>query len=301
MTFTTRASLTTVTIFITLFTALTATSKTISDSLVKDLECAGLSPGNVLSRVRPEAFFPIQHMPMQNWRANLLGQCWGLALAQRRMFYLARTGVPEAKLSRQLVRYGLDLARGTQPQNCGNMHSDGGIQAMPCSEPATPFKVFAIPEAALPQSTLFRAMDKGIDGRDLRGEIEFAQQTRFYNIGNFDLLTDRSELSRRKNAAIFEQISSSVARGRMPLVIARVTTLMQHAMLVKRIYRQDARTYGLVLYDSNRPEEESGIFYREGLFLANADLPIGISIRDEEEMDRIEDALFAHYRRLCGR
>lgn len=290
----------TVTFLLTLSTALTVSAKSISDSLVKDLDCAGLAPHNVLSRVRPEAFASAHHIPMQNWRANLLGQCWGLALAQRRMFYLARTNVPEAKLSRSLVRYGLDLARGTVPQNCGNLHGENGIQAMPCSEPATPLKVFSIPEASLPKSALFRAMDQGIDGRELRGEIELGQQRRFFNLGNLDLVIQSTELARRRNAATFENIWSSVARGRMPLLIARVDAFTQHAMLVKSILRKDARTYGLVLYDSNRPEAESVIFYRDGLFLAMADAPIGITIRDEDEMDRIEDALFAHYRRLCG-
>lgn len=289
-----------VTFLLTLITALTAVARTVSDSLVQDLACAGLTREGVLLRVRPDAFAVAQHLPLRNWKANLLGQCWGLALAQRRMFYLARTGVAGARPSRALVRYGLDLARGSQPRECERRNDEAAFTAVPCTEPATPFHVFEIPEPALGRSALVSAMNEGLEGRDLRGELERGQQRRFYDLGNLDLVLQSSELAHRQNAATFEQITDAVARGRMPLVIARFDVLTQHALLVKKIFRKDERTFGLVLYDSNRPEAESGLYYRDGLFFVREDLVIGVTIRDEEEMDRIADALLAHYRRLCG-
>ncbi len=268
--------------------------QTISDSLVSQLQCKGLSSQNVLSFVNKNSWSVENHIPTQNWGANFLGQCWSLATAQRRFFYLVRTGVAKSKTTKKDIEYGLDISRGS--------HFSGDDLEL---------RVIKVPEKNFSTSDLYYGMYQGSRSqeRNFKSEIELHQQKKFYNLGNLDLLSGGNDFSKQHNEGTLHKIQLDLKRGRMPLVILRPTTTNQHVVLIKGIEHLGPKSYRMSVYDSNQPYGNGTLNYDQGIFHSTdiigrflperASQAIGVTLRDEDELEEIENTLFEYYSTLC--
>lgn len=288
-----------------------------NDSYAKSLSCSGLSKKSVLKSVQSTAFSVTKQFPVQNWSSGVLGQCWSMALSQRRFFYLARYEVRgAAKQQDELVTYGLNLIRSTDP-NSAERGPDREGESRNSSEQYTPLAVFGLEEKGLSApdrwgyssaSNYMRALQSGTQGRNFRTEIEYRQKLRFFSPGNLGMVFGSRERSESANEESMEEILKDHEAGRITLLIVRAATSLQHAILVLRVEKVAEGNYRLLVYDSNQPGREPSIEYRDrqfyapsvvGLFHHDARSPVGIFVKDDDEMDEIQDALYAHYRGLC--
>jgi len=267
----------------------------LSDTLVKNLSCANLNVATLLKSLQPTAFSPDKQFPVQNWSSGTLAQCWALALSQREFFYLARFGVDGAKKTQKAnIVYGLDIAHGT----------------------ADPLKTFNIQDKGLseekdfwPEPTPFMsALSAGIPGRSFQSEIEARQEARFYSAGNLGMVFGSRDRDTGTNQETMNTVLSDTSEGRMPLLILRAELTAQHAILVKKVTKSKNGTYTLTCYDSNQPTKEATMQYKDGefyapnivgLFAEDGSSPVGVFLQDEDDMDRIQEAVFEHYRATC--
>ncbi|MCM2324141.1 MAG: hypothetical protein NDJ90_12850 [Oligoflexia bacterium] len=288
----------------------------VSDSLVSKLSCSKLSPQNVLTFVSKDAFTEERHMPIRNWSSGVLGQCWSLGLFQRQLFYLARFGVPGSKSDPEYV---LNLARGTNADACQAKNGFVDENNQTCVEPVTEKKVFKIPETVLSGRNYYRAVEPGSlmgalsshRGRSLRTEIEARQKRSFFSPGNLGMLFSSRERSESANLDTIEAIKKGLDQGRMPLIVIRAATSAQHVVLIKSIEKEKLgeNRYLMKLYDSNQPYRDAEMVYSDGQFYApdviglffrdRIQAPVGVFLKDEEEMDDIQKANYDYYSSLC--
>jgi hypothetical protein len=287
----------------------------INDSLVKDLDCSTLSRGTVLRYVRPEAFSADNHIPVSNWWGkNNLGQCWALSLTQREYFYLVRLADPGARDIRESgeLENAMNLAAGKVfRKNCK------GNDASRCySSQETPMKVFSVPDRDIADSrfksgAFMEELTRGFNRpkRNFENAIEMRQSDRFFRRGNLDLIDAPRDRTPQENEAAMAQIEQDLGQGKMPLLIVRIAKTNLHVVLGKSLEKLADGRYRIALYDSNQPRLEPVLEYKDKEFYAPEVLnrigvddpvsPIGIFVRDEDKMDKIQDALFAHYQDLC--
>lgn len=301
-------------LIITLSTALLphlAHSRVISDSLVKNLDCSRLQVSNVLSSLRPSAFSELNHFPIQNWGANLLGQCWALSSAQRRFFYFLRTGEARAQITRKGLEKALNMVGAHVPSECPqNVELNGQY----CDRPSFKNIVVPIREASLGSSSLFFKMQDGLGGsatRSFEREIEGLQQRKFYNLGNVGFLTTPVALSSSQNYKTLNHLTKSLKQGRLPLVVVRGSTASQHVVVVKSFTQHAKDHFSFQVYDSNSPYSDAKMEFILGNFdaqeiigrfdPANADRPAGVLVTDEADMDQIQRDLFDYYSAQCKR
>lgn len=270
----------------------------ISDSLVQNLKCDQLTPQNVLSFIpHRKAFSSDQHVQIPNWDSGVLQNCWGLARAQRKFFYLIRTDATQNSPSLSLVNYALDLARGSsRAKNC-----DSNDSSAFCSDVRTPLRVIPIQESKFSSSRLLQKMVHGVQKpleRNFKTEIEYSQQNRFFDLSNLHLVFENHTLNRERNQALITKIRSLVSWGRMPMLVLRLNTMSQHVVLVKGIIEVQGGSR-LVLYDSQEPFDDRVLEYQDGIFYGNR-TALGVTLVDEDGMDEIQLALYQHYSALCG-
>jgi hypothetical protein len=248
-------------------------------------------------------------MNRHNWSSGLLAQCWSLSHTQRLFFYLGRTGSHiDPNQSQQNIENVLNMIRGTVPLD---MPVQDGVSY---AEKPTELRVFPIPGKSV-NSSLYDDLQVGISSgaaghRSLTSEIEHYEQVRFGSVSNFSLLAGKSrETSDRQNEKTIQQIASDIARNRLPLIVIRASMTLQHVVLVKRIEQTAADSYKLIVYDSNYPTEENSLTYQDKKFYApnftydlgvdNPDAPVGVFIKDESDLDDIQDTLFSYYKNIC--
>lgn len=276
--------------------------KLVTDSLVKNLDCNALTRANVLQFVDRTAFASGGHFPVRNWSSGVLGQCWSLAAAQRKFFYLVRLNQEGASLKASL-KYSLEMIRGSKPQSCTESFSNQ------CSEDPVPLKIFSVADRSLEEGEFYQKLFSTFLNR-FKAEIEYGQEKRFYNLGNFGLATASTEVSRDASKKVFSQIQKSFAQGGMPLLVLRPSTLVQHVVLVKQMEKISDKQTVLSVYDSNQPWDDQQIIFQDGLFFAPdilsgfgsqfANRPVDVLLRDEDEMEAIRATSFAYYKKVCA-
>lgn len=292
---------------------------TINDSLVSDLACSSLKKKDVLKNLQRDAFSLDRQFPVRNWAANMLGQCWALALSQREFYYLGRYSVPNARRKQdETVLYALNLIKGTQPDPnaAPRNYGESGNEASTYEAP-TPLQVFEIEDKGLLEvdrygyattSKFMNALQSGVNGRSFRSEIEARQMGRFYSPGNLGMIFGGRERSEDTNEDTMKEILASWERGRIPLIIIRASTAAQHAVLIKHIEKVRDGHYVFTVYDSNQPGREPQMEYKDrqfyaprivGLFHADGYSPVGVFLKDEDEMDELQEAVFNHYSAVC--
>lgn len=263
----------------------------ISDSLVKDLSCSKLSSDNVLLSLQPDAFSVEKQWPVQNWGANGLGQCWALALSQRQMFFLARFGVKDA---------GNPRTNGTRDQAM-NMIKDGDNS-----------RVIQVSDSGMGDyyrsSDFYNSLREDKGGNNFRSAVESRQIGRFYSPGNLGMVFGGRERSESANEDTMKDILKDMSKGRMPLLILRAALTAQHAILIKKVEKLGENHYRFTCYDSNQPGREATMEYKDrqfyapnivGLFDYNARAPVGVFLKDDDEMDDIQETVYKYYSELC--
>jgi hypothetical protein len=272
----------------------------ISDSLVKNLSCATLTPENVLSSLQDDAFSPSRQWPTKNWGnvtvenglMGLDGQCYSLAYSQRRLFYLSRFNLQSTAQWRETRKSILDLIR-----------------------PELESKVFEIPDSSLSSNTVYNLFTRQSDDRHFTSSVEQLQRNLFYRISNAPIVMPNLNLkwanrSESTNQKTMESIASELRRGRMPMLVVRASLATTHVILVKKIERLDSGFYELTCYDSNQPTIDVKMTYLNGQFYAPSIVgkfdesfsakPIGVFIEDNKDMDEIQTIVYEYYRDLCG-
>lgn len=269
----------------------------ISDSLVENLSCKTLTFENVFEKRREDAFSVEKHWPMVNWNASLLGQCWGLSLSQRRLFYLARfpTGGDKKNIEK------------------GEIPKEKLLKLIRREDPAEVFKMDNLTE------------EKDIisikEDPEYRNEIMIRQKKRFYRSENLSMLFSSRERDDDTNKETIKTIQKNIKNGRMPLVVLRATRTAQHAVLIKKCEPLEGLgpdVYSMTCYDSNSPGVEKKMLYYQGQFYADdimgiflpnerdpetgvrKPLSVGVFLKDDPEMDEIQQTAYNYYANLCS-
>jgi hypothetical protein len=267
----------------------------ISDSLVLNLSCHSLTRDNVFSNLQPHAFTSSRHIPLQNWPQNFLGQCWSLSLAQRELFYLVRFGGDEGNSQQQAVtkKYIMDLAKGNADYRIASISTEDLDTRNTSNDPvADPLFTSAGENSEL---------TNGIAAREIK---------RFISPFNAPLAMGNRDRHRGDNKATMKGIVRSLAQGRMPLLVIRPQINEQHVVLVKSATGNMDTGYTMSVYDSNFPDGDNELTYKDKefyaseiieRFAADSTSPVGVFMEDEGDMDKIQDANFAYYAKLCGK
>jgi hypothetical protein len=251
----------------------------VNDSLVQNLSCKKLTKQNVFTSLQPNAFAVDRQIPLQNWNANSLGQCWSLSLTQRELFYLLRFGAVGVTNDISFVLQLADIAPNRKV--VGTTAPCLGCRA----------GIFSALKSA------------GIEKR-----IEAKQMARFYDPSNYDMILSNRERSLSEDAQSMQKILGDLKMGLMPLIIVRAELFMQHAVLVKSAQMMGPDSYNLVVYDSNHPRSENSMIFANGRFFApeilkglthQTDQAVGVFLKDQTTMYWIQEAAFLHYQSLC--
>ncbi len=148
--------------------------------------------------------------------------------------------------------------------------------------------------------TAFESVD-----RSFKSEIIHRQNKRFFSPFNISLVTGYRNRSEGANTDTMKKILKSRTRGRMLILIIRMARATQYAILVKDVKKLDDNKYQLSIYDSDFPIwDEKIIFDKNAFYAKDVDFdhlndPVGVFIRDEDDMDAIQKANFEYYSKLC--
>lgn len=304
----------------------------ISDSLVKNLSCKNLNYDNVLLSLQDDAFSVDRQFPMSNWSSGALGQCWGLAFSQRRLFYLSRfsnkeelPALPDETRKKMLEMFSLKKpeeiikidskiltdARTTTIAKSLAFVTDfykNNLSKEIYEESLRENEFYAIYPTSFHyySSELINKLHEKKDGKDFESVIESLQRSLFFRIGNTNLVAGEVVRSNSDNKKTMEELLKNTSRGRMPIVVVRSKITAQHAVLVKRIQKISDKELRLFCYDSNVPGREVVIDYNDESFSTNAMVSnnivndtVGLFIKDEEDMDYIQNTVYKYYKNLC--
>lgn len=258
----------------------------ITDSMVRNLSCQRINPRNIFTALQPDAFGTAHHIPVKNWTANGLGQCWAMGLTQRDYFYLLRFGARTNPANKNNdLFYMLGLARGKYP--------------FPYSLQR---KVIGLGET---WPTTFSELQ----AHGFKQQVEGREIDRFYDATNLDLVVGNRERFPFSDFQTMQQISWDLARGRMPLIILRAARDIQHVVLVKSMQKIGPETFMLNVYDSNHPDYDNTMIYQDRRFYApkillgmvgDINSPVGVFLRDEDQMDLLQSVVYRHYASVCA-
>jgi|GEM_PF-3509301 len=271
----------------------------INDSLVSNLDCKKLTPYNVLTYVRPDAFSKDRHIPFINWWTPFQpGNCWGLSQAQRRLFYLMRFNErdPSKKVTKteysQLLTIVGPSFENLQIENMistpyNSLNKIGWFNGNFLQEPAGVFHDIL---------RLFKN-----SSQIFKEQIESAQDLLQSDIENINILLDSRKHDHRMNYMTYQTILSSLKMGRMPLLVIKLSLVDFHVILVKRTLGN-----GLEIYDSNSPFLTKKMYYINGeFFIPEINMgqtgkePLDIFLRGEDEMNRLAQINFNYYQKRC--
>jgi hypothetical protein len=251
---------------------------TVSDSLVKNLDCSTLSKDTVLASLQPDAFSSEREIPITNWGDILfpLGQCWGLSHAQRALYYLGRF------------------------ENRSELESSAVmLQVLKIFQGGALTTVFPVSE------TFFSQLESS---QTFKENIQDYEASRVFNFANLDLMGIRDR-SKSDNAATFATIQAEVSKNRLPIITLRINPLLQHVVLVKKITEESPGIYRLSVYNPNLPNHENDVIFSNSEFHApqiidvwdklTPQLPVGVFVVDEGDMDQIQSTLLSYYSAQC--
>jgi hypothetical protein len=309
--------------------SLAAETKTITDSFVNKLSCKNLTVDSIYKSLQPTAFHTYYHIPIPNWKFHsggpVLGACWGLSSAQRKMFYLARFEEPENLSKSELRRKTLDMFRGSEltEQQVGNgrpramntplrqleviKYSDRSLMSSWAHEDANPNGLFPL---------LNRGYKEQLGGetvwKTVKLDLQRSQQQHFFRGGNLQMVVgDVMERNSVDSLLTITQLEKNLKSKRLTLLVLRGGTTNQHVVVAKEIL--DMGKYFLIMvYDSNNPLADVPMYYQKETktFHAPAIMSIaeksgdhsralGVFIVDEDERAPIEAAMLRYYRSEC--
>ncbi|MDR3608442.1 MAG: hypothetical protein P4M08_13825 [Oligoflexia bacterium] len=283
---------------------------------------------------RPDAFDYHRQMADQNdgWH------CWAASLAQRRLFYLARFGVDgiaPLKDRPQDLDYALDLINGSAYEPNGG----SGKRSMEPSYSDLPYRVLPLKDSSLQcyenrciapvgspyfeeqfskiqdpyakanylegRSVFFQPPDdytaivEGVpsERRNRESELTYSQISRFLNPADIGLLIPESNVAAH-NEAVLKMIEKNIKKGRITLVVFHNGLTENHVSLISSI-QNGPDGLDLQGYDSNNPTGVGGSDpLKDGLFKGSPSTTM--FIRDEDDMDKIQNAEYDYYQHLCS-
>jgi hypothetical protein len=148
--------------------------------------------------------------------------------------------------------------------------------------------------------------------RKIKTEVERYQRWRFHKFENSKLATEAIPREKSINLQVSKELITSVNKRKLPLVDIKPTLTTQHIVLVKN-YEYGPNQIKFLVYDSNHPEIDNYFTYdtKDKQFRAtdiikrfkgikNPDQNVSVYIVDEEDHDKIGDALLNYYLRKCN-
>jgi hypothetical protein len=278
---------------------------------------------------------PIHNWSFANGPYNL-GVCWSLSHAQRLLFYLAQWQDHNPSEDDYTATYGiplLNLFRGSKPVKGSfanvrdlqlkefytfqiqSFSTDSGLFADILKGIWDPLQNY------LPLDHTFNE----ISGEDLSPlviangkllrkfttEIERYQRWRFHQFQNSKLTTEPVPRPRNVNLQLSNALIANLDRKRMPLVDIKPTLTTQHIVAIKN-YERGPELIKFFVYDSNLPNIDNYFIYdvKKQQFKAheiiknfsgirNPDQDVSVYLVDEEDQQKIDQALFNFYKGKC--
>jgi hypothetical protein len=278
-----------------------AAEKTISDSIVSNLDCSSLSKDTILKSVRPERFSVSFHYPLTNW-GN--GQCWAMSRMQRIFGYLAKTdGSPtDAEL---------EIARSIFRQYTSEPNDSGAGTRSVYTAP----QVFTFPAPGRFQRTVGWDQSLKFD-QALQSDLLASQSALGVEIGGgaanglqyFKLLSGLMT-----EADVAKEIDQSLSEGWRPMIgiygkFQGIDKNAGHAVLIESSQKLNEQVTKYAIYDSNNPGDDSAIYYDKSAgfqpgpgnddFFPKEMKVVVISDYDRRE---IKNALYDYYSKACSR
>ncbi len=313
-----------------------ASAKTVTDSLVANLNCDNLNVSSIYANILPAAFSSANHLPVKNWAFSSggigLGACWGMSSTQRKLFYLLRLNESHAA-DFDLTR-ALDTVRGTtvgalmmqensadpnsrDPQRLNeNKLKEYGV--IPLREPNI--------TSEWSRNTGLGFLERMLKGqtyqigsrqvyRALRTEVERSQELHFFRARNIGMGAGSGPRPPKENADTLKILMANMSSKRLSLINLRLNTTTQHIVIPKTFTKDGKGNVWITAYDSNQPENDQLIYYAAsnghfyspqimGGFIgdpAGMDYthPLGVYVVDEEERGYIDQTLLKYYKGLC--
>jgi len=156
-------------------------------------------------------------------------------------------------------------------------------------------------------NSTIKALFKDSGGSSFTNEIEARQKARFFSPGNLGLILGDRARSESDNKKTMEDLKKNVGQGRLPIIALRAAKTNQHMVLVKKIEAVSDNEYKLTVYDSNQPNSDITMTYKNGHFTApnilffdkDSTSPVGVFMKDDDEMDDIQTIALKHYQNIC--
>jgi hypothetical protein len=277
----------------------TKTDHFITDSLVKNLSCNKLSPYNVLTFVRQDAFSKDRHLPFINWWSTLQpGNCWGLSQAQRRLFYLIRFN--ERGASNNLNKTNYEQILNIAGPDFENIKINKMITTVHSTLNRMEWKNGVFQQG--PSGLFLDFLRSATNATELfRQKVEAAQDILQVDIENINILFESRKHDHTMNHLTYQTIVSSLKLGRMPLLVIKFSLFDYHVVLVKSMTNNS-----MDIYDSNAPFLAKKMYYLNGEFYIpdinmghTGKEPLSIFINGEDDMNRIQKINFEYYSGLC--
>lgn len=159
-------------------------------------------------------------------------------------------------------------------------------------------------------STPFRIED-GKLFRKFKLEIERYQRWRFHQFQNSKMVTDPVPRPKNVNQQTSELLIKAIQQNNLPLVNLKANFNTQHILVVKT-FQKDEQEVRFGVYDSNAPSVEKYFTYdikkqqfnapeiiKRFRSITNPNQTVSVYIVDAEEQEKIDAALFTHYKEQC--
>lgn len=304
--------------------AVSASERTINDSLVQNLSCRNLSVESIYRSIRDDAFEAQRNIPMKNWPfrrgATVIAGCWGLSSTQRMISYLARYNTSSNEKMSARVADVLDMVRREKFEVDFNVPGTSGrIKSV-----APSYKVFAVEEPNLKEgyfksltslwSSLMLGYMQNLNGtkrlRNFREDIQANQAEHFFRVSNLKMGMGGGARPAETNRLTASWLRRNLDGKRLTLLNLRAARATQHIVMAKSYKLNSNGLMEITVYDSNNPytdallyfDSRAGVFYSPqvmGPFLVDDNKGLGVFIVSEEEREPLEAAMLAHYRTLC--
>jgi hypothetical protein len=150
-----------------------------------------------------------------------------------------------------------------------------------------------------------------VPGHNFEQDLDFYQLARFSSPLNVDLVIGNRARPSWENTGSYQLIRDEVAKHHMPLVILRISRMLQHVLLVKSVSQPDSSgNVSMVVYDSNFPEQDNTLIYSTtdqefyapdviSLLVDDSQSAVGIFVVDQGDMNSIENLLVNYYSDRC--
>ncbi len=268
----------------------------ISDSLVRNLSCDGLTVDSVFDSIRSDAFSSERQIQLVNRSVrNGKGVCNGLATVQRLFFYLLR--FEERSFTSEEIASILPVLRGHKNRTPLNSRDHFAYQIVDR-------RVFSAPMKSSIEESLTDLVDQ-LDANEALSHIvdglQFRKNFFPYSVPSFVSLVF---YSRERNRNLIRKIVDDLKRNRIhKLGLFRGKD--GHAVLPTKVIFDSPSKVILGVYDPNYPWFSVDLVWTpdslhyDGIGTFNQSENLTASISDDLELHAIEKILLRYYQQQC--